>query len=133
MADQPPKEKSQETFNIPEPRIEKLEVSVADSLSFADAAKEVSAFSKSRGGWWLRSPQYDWLLNFVLKLLLFIVVISMNIWWTHRVLQLVWQSASMTSQYHLANSVLIALVTTSLANFLALVAIVAKHLFPSSN
>jgi ABC-type spermidine/putrescine transport system permease subunit II len=30
----------------------------------------------------------------------------------------------------LANSVLIALVTTSLANFLALVAIVAKHLFP---
>ncbi|SRR6266446_468013 len=132
MADQPQAEKPKEPIKIPQPRIEKLEVSVAESLSLAEATKEVSAFSKSRGEWWLRSTHYEWLLNIILKILLFAFVIAMNIWWTHRVLQLLWQSASLTSQYRLANSVLIALVTTSLANFLALVAIVAKHLFPSS-
>jgi len=132
MADQPQPEKPKEPVKIPQPRIEKLEVSVAESLSLAEATKEVSAFSQSRGEWWLRSPQYEWLLNIILKALLFTFVIAMNIWWTHRVLQLLWQSASLTSQYRLANSVLIALVTTSLANFLALVVIVAKHLFPSS-
>jgi hypothetical protein len=132
MADQPQLGKPKESFEIPEPRVEKLEASVAECASRTEAAKELSAFSKSRPEWWLRSPQYDWLLNTLLKLILFIFVIIMNIWWTHRVLQLVWLSAFSASQYRLANSVLIALVTTSLANFLALVAIVAKHLFPSS-
>jgi hypothetical protein len=95
------------------------------------AAQEVTAFGR-RAEWFLRSTQYEQWLNLILKTLLFIFVIVMNIWWTHRVLQLVWESADSKSDYHLANSVLIALVSTSLANFLALVAIVAKHLFPSS-
>jgi hypothetical protein len=95
------------------------------------AAKEVTAFGR-RAEWFLRSVQYERPLNLILKVSLFIFVIVMNIWWTHRVLQLIWESADSKSDYHLANSVLIALVTTSLANFLALVAIVAKHLFPSS-
>jgi hypothetical protein len=94
------------------------------------AAKEVTAFDH-KAEWFLRSTQYERWQNLILKTFLFIFIIVMNIWWTHRVLQLVWESADSKSNYHLANSVLIALVTTSLANFLALVAIVAKHLFPS--
>jgi hypothetical protein len=132
MVDQRQPEQPNEPIKIPEVPTERFAVSVADSLSFAEATKEVSAFSKSRGEWWLRSPQYEWLLNITLKFSLFIFVIAMNTWWTHRVLQLVWESSAMKPNYRLANSVLIALVTTSLANFLALVAIVAKHLFPSS-
>ena len=93
------------------------------------ASKEVTAFEKRRG-WSLRSIQFERWLDIILKILLFFFVIVMNIWWTHRVLQLVWKSADSKSDFHLANSVLIALVTTSLANFVALVAIVARHLFP---
>src|SRR6266851_8593115 len=66
------------------------------------ATKEVTAFGR-RGEWFLRSSQYEWWLNIILKALLFIVVIILNIWWTHRVLQLVWESADVKSDYHLAN------------------------------
>jgi hypothetical protein len=110
-------------IDIPDPEIPDLPD--PDNL----ASKEVAAFEKRRG-WSLRSIQVERWLDIILKTVLFIIVIAMNIWWTHRVLQLVWKSADSKSDYHLANSVLIALVTTSLANFLTLVAIVARYLFP---
>src|SRR5260370_28885988 len=110
-------------LEIPDPEVPGTPA--PDSL----AAEEVRAFGRE---WFLRSVQYERPLNLILKIILFIFVIAMNIWWTHRVLQLVWESADSKSAYHLANSILIALVTTSLTNFLALVGIVATHLFPSS-
>jgi hypothetical protein len=116
-------------------QMQKLPVEIPDTLVPGEpdsaASKEVAAFSQG-WGWFLSFIQYERPLNISLKVCLFIFVITMNIWWTHRVLQLIWVSADSESAYHLDNSVLIALVTTSLANFLALVGIVAKHLFPSS-
>jgi len=92
------------------------------------AVREDADFGKE---WLLKSGKLEWGLKYVFKILLFAFVLGMNIWWSHRVLQLVWDSAGSKSGYRLSDSVLIALVTTSLANFIALVAIVAKHLFPS--
>jgi hypothetical protein len=43
---------------------------------------------------------------------------------------MLWKAGSNNSGFHLDNSVQIALVSTSIANFLALVIVVAKHLFP---
>lgn len=124
---EPPLEKP--GFDIPEPKVETLAASVVDNLSVS----EEKAFSSpsTLSEWRLRSTRRNWWVNVTLKVLLFTIVIFLNFWWTHRVLQLLWNSADSKSQYHLDNSVLIALVTTSLANFLALVIIVAKNLFPS--
>lgn len=41
------------------------------------------------------------------------------------------KSGAIRSKFHLDDSVLIALVSTSIANFLTLLVILAKHLFPS--
>lgn len=46
------------------------------------------------------------------------------------VLALLWQSGREGTKFHLNDGVLIALVTTSVANFLALVLIIARNLFP---
>ena len=80
-----------------------------------------------RGLWW------DWLLSYVLKLILFTFVLAINIWWTRNVLKMVWLSGSQASHFHLDNDVLITLVSTSIASFLGLVAIVTKNLFPDSS
>jgi hypothetical protein len=73
----------------------------------------------------------DWRLKFWLKILLFAFVISMNVWWDTRVSDWIWYSGYIHGSFHLSDPVLIALATTSVANFLALILIVAKHLFPS--
>jgi hypothetical protein len=56
--------------------------------------------------------------------------VLINIYWAHQVVSMLWKSGNHNSGFHLDNSVQIALVTTSIANFLALVIVVAKHLFP---
>jgi hypothetical protein len=61
---------------------------------------------------------------------LFGFVLGINIWWTSNILKMVWLSGSKGSYFHLDNNVLIALVSTSIANFLALVIVVTKNLFP---
>jgi len=133
MPDQPPNpENSRQPFDIPEPKIEKLQISVADGLSFADAVDEVRGF-QSRNKAALTRSWWDWIQAHSLKWILFVFVIGINIWWTKNVLKMVWLSGSKGSGFHLDNSVLIALVTTSVASFLALVVIVAKNLFPDSS
>jgi len=67
--------------------------------------------------------------RYVLKWVMFLFVLGIDIWWTHNVLRMVWLCGS-KSYFHLDNSVLITLVSTSVGNFLALVAIVARNLFP---
>jgi hypothetical protein len=132
MTDQPADQKTEESFKIPDPRIEDLKVSVADSMSLADAALEYRGFqSRSRSP--LTRTWWDWLLTYVLKLILFGFVLAINIWWTRNVLKMVWLSGSQGSHFHLDNDVLITLVSTSIASFLGLVAIVTKNLFPESS
>ena len=132
MTDQTDAEKPEESFKIPDPSVEELKVSVADSMSLADAALEYRGF-ESRSKLPLTRPWWDWLQSYVLKLLLFGFVVWINIWWTRNVLKMVWQSGSQGNYFHLDNNVLITLVSTSIASFLGLVAIVAKSLFPDSS
>jgi hypothetical protein len=129
MVDQPQPEQHPESFAIPQPRVEKLNVSAADTLSLAAAAQEYRGYlsgSKTAltRSWW------DWIQVHLLKWILFAFVIWINVWWTRNVLRMVWLSGSSGSYFHLDNTVLIALVSTSIANFLALVVVVAKNLFP---
>lgn len=132
MTDQPVPQKPKESFRIPEPKIEKLEVSVADSLSLADAALELRGF-QSRSKSALTRPWLDWFQPHALKWVLFAFVVGINIWWSKNVLKMVWLSGTKESNFHLDNNVLITLVSTSIASFLGLVAIVAKNLFPDSS
>jgi len=130
MADEPrPDESKSPPFNIPEPKIEKLEASVADTLSLAEAAQEFHGFQSGKKSS-LTLPWWDWIQTYILKWLLFAFVVVINVWWTRNILKMVWLSGSKGSYFHLDNDVLIALGSTSIANFLALVVIVAKNLFP---
>jgi len=101
-------------------------------LSLADAAQEYRGF-QSRNQSALTRSWWDWIQVHVLKWILFGFVLGINIWWTNNILKMVWLSGSSPSYFHLDNNVLIALVSTSIANFLALVIIVAKSLFPDSS
>src|SRR5258707_1845033 len=117
-----PKPVGDPTFDIPAPA--SGEGLSSDRL----AVEEAEAFDK---GWAIKSAKLDWWLRIILKGLLFIFVLGMNVYWAHQVIWMVWKAGLVGSGFHLDNSVQIALVTTSIANFLALVVIVAKHLFPS--
>jgi hypothetical protein len=130
MTDPTTPPKPEESFKIPEPKF--LDVSVADDLSRADAALELRAFG-SQNQSELTQTWWNWFQPHLLKWILFAFVVFINIWWTHNVLKMVWQSGSQDSRFHLDNSVLITLVSTSIASFLGLVAIVAKNLFPDSS
>jgi hypothetical protein len=96
------------------------------------AVQEASGFD-SGSERWMKYWRWDWRLRFGLKLILFLFVVLINIYWAHQVVMLLWKAGSRNSDFHLDNSVQIALVTTSIANFLALVIVVAKHLFPAKN
>jgi hypothetical protein len=133
MADptQPPSNESQEPFKIPEPKIDPaLAPSIAESFSLVEATREAEGFASGKTSD-LKQRTWDWRLGFVLKVLLFMFVLAVNGWWIWEVLRMLWRSGSVGSNFHLDDSVLIALVSTSIANFLALVIVVAKHLFPS--
>jgi hypothetical protein len=102
---------------------------LADRVSLVKAEREQNTFSS-----WF-SPtfhdHYDWVLRFLLRPALFIFIVGVNAWWDWNVKNLIWQAGRANSGFHLSDSVLIALITTSMANFLAIVAIVARHLFPN--
>ena len=114
-------------LNIPRPP-----VTTAASLRIDDMAVRESAGFSQDSRWVLSHASWDWLLRFTLKILLFGFVIALNVWWDINVRRMLWESGRMGSSFHLNDPVLIALVTTSMANFVALIAIVAKHLFPSA-
>lgn len=116
-------------FEIPDANIKPLAVAVGDSLS----ADEASAFSARKSETELRRTHWDWRLRICFKVLLFLFVLGINAWWSYEIKAILWRSGSSGSDFHLSDSVLIALVSTSIANFLGLVVIVARHLFPSDS
>jgi hypothetical protein len=94
------------------------------------ASKEVAGFENDERSMWLgKTPK---VIFHGFRVLLFAFALGVNFWWDRNVVAMVWQSGRAGSQYHLSDSVLVALVTTSVANFLALIFIIAKHLFPSN-
>jgi len=123
---QPGKPKSF-SAEIPDPEIDPTLASPGGESSVEAAVKELAAFAT---GWDKKRIKIDWRLRTGLKIFLFLFVIVLNVVWAWKVLAMVRASGTEGSHFHLDNSVLIALVTTSIANFVALVAIVARHLFP---
>lgn len=123
MAEKPPT-----SFPIPAPDIVERQITNAGDPSVYAAVQELTTFAT---GWDKSRIRRDWWLRTIFKVLLFGFVVVLNGWWAWRVMGIVKESGTASSGFHLDNSVLIALVTTSIANFIALVAIVARHLFPS--
>jgi hypothetical protein len=109
---------------IPAPNAKEIEEIPPDTAaSYFDAVKEQIRFSKGDLAW-------DWRQKHIFKWILFIFVLGLSAWWSISVLRMVWKSGTSGSTFHLSDAVLITLVSTSIANFLALVVIVARHLFP---
>jgi hypothetical protein len=111
-----------ERFQIPAPppsaTLSHDPLAVAEGISFAEGKAE-----KHRARW-------DWNLRFWQKTVLFVFGMILNAYWSHQIVMMLWRSGSAGSGFRLDNAVLIALVTTSIANFLALVTVMAKNLFP---
>jgi hypothetical protein len=91
------------------------------------ALKELAGFTKDDP--WMYRGKLPRFLFHAYRTLLFGFALGVNIWWSRHVLAMLWQSGREGTKFHLDNTVLIALVTTSIANFLALVAIIARNLF----
>jgi len=121
----------QPDFPIPPPP---SDLPAGDVASLALAFKEATSISKGtlEEETRLKRDWRDWNLRFWLKILLFVFVCALNVWWDSRVAAWIWYSGYVGGHFHLSDTVLVALATTSTANFLALILIVAKHLFPST-
>jgi hypothetical protein len=125
--------KKDEGLEIPEPSSDPaLSPSKSALPSLRVATREMFAFmTDTEEAWKRHTARRDWSLRRTLKIILFLFVVAINIWWTCTITRMLWHSGMTGSTFHLSDSVLIALVSTSIANFLALVVIIAKHLFPS--
>jgi hypothetical protein len=122
-----------EGLEIPEPSSDPvLSPSKSALPSLRVATREMFAFMEDTEEAWKRHvARRDWSLRRTLKIILFPFAILINIWWTWTITSMLWHSGMTGSTFHLSDSVLIALVSTSIANFLGLIVIIAKHLFPS--
>ncbi len=108
-------------FEVPGPAKNEPEASTAL------AVKEVVAFDTDDSSMWQgKWPRYFFHGG---RIALIVFALVINWWWDLNVRALLWQSGRAGSGFHLNDSVLIALVTTSVANFLALVGIIARDLF----
>jgi hypothetical protein len=116
--------KKSNRFEIPDPPSEK--VTHQEIAAYVQAIGEEHAYSVKARLWDINHTK----LNFWLKLALFVFVIAVNVIWDQNVSKILWASGRVNSMFHWSDKILIALVTTSIANFLALVIIVARHLFP---
>jgi hypothetical protein len=125
MADTPVPPPAPPSFNIPAPNPSELQVYPGQPAPI----REETAYAR-RDDRELKRGEWDWQLAFVLKIVLVCFVLGMNIWWTHYVRRWITDSGQQGSRFHLADSVLIALATTSVANFLALILVVMKNIFP---
>ena len=114
---------------IPELLVSGSPVSPEDATLLREAALEEEEISGRLSPEW--RDVYDWIMRFLLKPILFVVVLMGSAWWVWDVSLMVWQSGRSGSGFHLNDAVLIALITTSVANFLALVTIIANNLFPN--
>ncbi len=111
-------------------RFAALESNAAGAASVRDAALELQGFSDGT-----LSPvkdkedHFDWTLDFWLRALFFFFALLINIWWDYNVREMIWQSGRTNAGFHLSDGVLIALLTTSIANFIGLLTIIANYLF----
>ncbi len=80
--------------------------------------------------WKMRHARWRSWRDLSLSYVLFAFVLIINICWETCVIKWIKLSGTKDAAFHLSDNVLIALATTSVANFIGLVAIVAKHLFP---
>jgi hypothetical protein len=118
-------------FEIPEPSADAV---LGKPVDDGEAEKEYLAFSQSTDeAWKLSVPRMDWTLRRIFRISLFIFVLLINVCWSAAIIVMLWKSAKIGGNFRLSDSVLVALVTTSIANFLGLVVIVARHLFPSGS
>jgi hypothetical protein len=115
-------------FQIPDPP--SLDAEAADINSLLRALQEEADNRKGTLENARRGIR-EWNLRYWLKILLFIFVVCLNVWWDTRVATWIWYSGYVGGHFHLSDTVLVALASTSTANFLALILIIAKHLFPS--
>src|SRR5690349_11222810 len=102
---------SNEPFGIPKP-----EIPPAGLASLLEAWQEFRTFQSGKAG----RERLDWGLRYGLKILLFVFVLALNGWWDYSALQLLKRAGTAGSGVHLDDSVLITLISTSIANFLAL-------------
>jgi hypothetical protein len=117
------------TIQIPKPRIEEVpEVSAVNAISYIEALREQSGFSSGKRS--ELQQRQDWKQKYYFKWGLFVFILLINVYWMHHVITIVWYSGLRRYGFHLDNSVLITLVSTSVGNYVALVAIVARSLFP---
>ena len=80
----------------------------------------------------MRNWKIDETIAKLFRAALFLFILGINWWWDRNVLAILWQTGRDGSHFHLSDKVLIALVTTSVANFLALVLVIVKNLFPAT-
>jgi hypothetical protein len=125
----PPEPSPSQLVTIPKPKIGEIEpLQIVNAVSYFEAIKEQIGFLSGKQS----ELAWDWRQKHIFKWALFIFVLGISAWWSISVLRMVWKSGTAGSTFHLSDSVLITLVSTSIANFLGLVVIVARHLFPST-
>lgn len=111
-------------------RFAALESNVGGPASARDAALELKGFSDGTlSPNQDREDHFDWGLDFSLRLSFFLFALLLNVWWDYNVRQMIWQSGRTNSGFHLSDGVVIALLTTSIANFIGLLTIIANYLF----
>jgi hypothetical protein len=116
-----------------------LHVALKDQESAAAASERIAALEAKGFEEGTLAPTLDdeghadWTLDFCLRLLFFVFALLINTWWSVNVRDLVWQSGRTHSGFHLSDKVLVVLLTTSIANYIALLSIIARYLYRSSN
>ncbi len=116
-------------FPIPDPPSEPPRIEDAKAeRSFGDALREGLGFERKELTKAAESHA-DWRLQYGLRLVFFGAALWVNWWWDRNVCAMVWQSGRERTGFHLSDKVLIALLTTSIANFLVLLTIIARFLF----
>lgn len=115
-------------LEIPELSLDRpSDAGIAEQVSLHTAAQELEGFRS--GKLTPRQASAEWSLRFILRTFFFFFALLINLWWANNVRLMLWQAGRVNSGFHLSNSVLIVLLTTSIANFLALLTIIATHLF----
>ena len=121
-----------EAIEIPKPKPQEIEEAARNSFSYIEALKEQVGFSSGKESE-LKHQHMDWSQKYYLKWVMFGFVLLINVIWTAGIFRILWLTGFHAYGFHLDNNVLITLVSTSIGNFVALVAIVARHLFPGAN
>lgn len=121
----PPGPQEGRDFDIP---ASEVSVGSANQRELWEAFQELTRYDA--GDLDKQHEHREWLQKYWLKLVLFIVAVVLNFAWDGFIIWMLIKSGIRDSWFHLSDSVLITLASTSTANFLALVMIIAKNLFP---